>query len=346
MRRLPIYFLIDVSESMVGDPVEQVQQGIKDIVQELRTDPYALETVFISVIAFAGRPHLLSPLEELYKFYPPELPIGDGTAIGSALNFLMDDLDRSIKKNTMEVKGDWKPIIFFFTDGVPTDNPSKSVDRWVKKYKKSCNPVAVSLGDGADTNLLGNLSDNVLRLNETSKDSFRAFFKWVTASIKVSSISVTDYGKDEMHLPSVDGINLEKVDTSKKYKIDENFVVLLGKCSKKQMLYLIKFGKQDPQLSRSDSTVFSLIGAYPVNEDVYKKFSGDSFGNEKITTDRLAGAPSCPCCGNPLSMVVCGRCGKLFCFDPKEYMCTCSWCGNTGQFKFTENPLNLERERG
>ena len=47
MRRLPIYFLIDVSESMVGDPVEQVQQGIKDIVQELRTDPYALETVFI-----------------------------------------------------------------------------------------------------------------------------------------------------------------------------------------------------------------------------------------------------------------------------------------------------------
>ena len=36
MRRLPIYFLIDVSESMVGEPIEQVQNGIRTIIQELR----------------------------------------------------------------------------------------------------------------------------------------------------------------------------------------------------------------------------------------------------------------------------------------------------------------------
>ena len=53
MRRLPIYFLIDVSESMVGDPIEQVQEGISDIVRELKRDPYSLETVYISVIGFA-----------------------------------------------------------------------------------------------------------------------------------------------------------------------------------------------------------------------------------------------------------------------------------------------------
>ena len=27
MRRLPVYFLLDVSESMVGEPLEQVQDG-------------------------------------------------------------------------------------------------------------------------------------------------------------------------------------------------------------------------------------------------------------------------------------------------------------------------------
>lgn len=36
MRRLPIYFLIDVSESMVGEPIEEVQNGIRTIIQELR----------------------------------------------------------------------------------------------------------------------------------------------------------------------------------------------------------------------------------------------------------------------------------------------------------------------
>ena len=53
MRRLPVYFLVDVSESMVGEPIQQVENGMRQIVQELRTDPYALETAFISVIAFA-----------------------------------------------------------------------------------------------------------------------------------------------------------------------------------------------------------------------------------------------------------------------------------------------------
>ena len=46
MRRLPVYFLVDVSESMVGAPIQQVQDGMRMIVQELRTDPYALETAY------------------------------------------------------------------------------------------------------------------------------------------------------------------------------------------------------------------------------------------------------------------------------------------------------------
>lgn len=98
MRRLPVYFLVDVSESMVGEPIQQVENGMRQIVQELRTDPYALETAFISVIAFAGKAKSLSPLTELYKFYPPTFPIGGGTSLGAALDFLMDDIDRNVVK--------------------------------------------------------------------------------------------------------------------------------------------------------------------------------------------------------------------------------------------------------
>lgn len=121
MRRLPVYFLVDVSESMVGEPIQQVENGMRQIVQELRTDPYALETAFISVIAFAGKAKSLSPLTELYKFYPPTFPIGGGTSLGAALDFLMDDIDRNVVKTTEERKGDWKPIIFLLlTEHRPT----------------------------------------------------------------------------------------------------------------------------------------------------------------------------------------------------------------------------------
>lgn len=78
MRRLPIYFLIDVSESMVGEPIEEVQNGIRTIIQELRFDPYALETVYVSIIAFAGKARTLSELTELFKFYPPKSLLAEG----------------------------------------------------------------------------------------------------------------------------------------------------------------------------------------------------------------------------------------------------------------------------
>lgn len=177
MRRLPIYFLIDVSESMVGEPITQVEKGMRNIIQELRTDPYALETVFVSVIVFAGKAKVLSPLTELYKFYPPQFPVGGGTSLDTALDCLMNDIDKSVKKTTVEMKGDWKPIIFLFTDGMPTDNTQQAFNRWNTHYKKKANLVCISIGDNTDTKMLGKISDNVLRLNDTGEQSFKAFFQ-------------------------------------------------------------------------------------------------------------------------------------------------------------------------
>ena len=45
MRRLPVYLVVDVSDSMVGEPIAQVEKGLRTIINELRGDPYALETV-------------------------------------------------------------------------------------------------------------------------------------------------------------------------------------------------------------------------------------------------------------------------------------------------------------
>ena len=69
MRRLPIFLVIDVSESMVGQPLRQMQEGISRLIETLRRDPYALETVYLSVIAFAGIAKTLAPLVELVAFY-------------------------------------------------------------------------------------------------------------------------------------------------------------------------------------------------------------------------------------------------------------------------------------
>src|ERR1044072_3553047 len=120
MRRLPIFLIIDVSESMVGEPLRQGGSGIRSMVQALRRDPYALETAYLSVVVFAGRAKTLVPLTDIASFYPPELPRGGGQSLGAAFKHLMVEMETKIAKTTAEAKGDWKPIVFLFTDGAPT----------------------------------------------------------------------------------------------------------------------------------------------------------------------------------------------------------------------------------
>ncbi|MDN5480974.1 MAG: VWA domain-containing protein, partial [Chryseobacterium sp.] len=150
MRRLPIYFLVDVSESMVGEPIEQVQEGIANIIRELKKDPYSLETVYISIVGFAGEAEVITPLQDIISFYPPKIPIGSGTSLSQGLIKVMDCIDRDIVKTTYERKGDWKPIVFLFTDGVPTDDATKAIERWNNKYHGKTNTIAVSIGENTN----------------------------------------------------------------------------------------------------------------------------------------------------------------------------------------------------
>ena len=347
MRRLPIYFLVDVSESMIGDPIQQVQDGMKMIIQELRTEPYALETAHVSIIAFAGKAETISPLTELYKFYPPTFSIGGGTDLGNALEYLMNDMERTLTKTTLEQKGDWKPIIFLFTDGNPTADTTTAFEHWNNKYRKSANIVAISIGDNVDTQMLGKISDNVLKLNSTTEDDFKAFFKWVTASIKATSVSITDMGDDEVKLAPTNGINLEKVDIEEPCKVDENFAVLLARCSNTKKTYLIKYAKRVENIEWIEgdfkASRLRLVGAYPIDETSYNRLSAEGKLN-KINTMDLYGQPTCPCCGNQYGLVVC-ECGNILCSD--GHTANCPWCGMEGYLgDGDEGGMNIDRQRG
>lgn len=322
---------------MVGEPIEQVQQGMRTIIQNLRVDPYALETVFVSIIAFAGKARMISPLTELYKFYPPTFPIGGGTSLGTGLEAVMDDIDKSVIKSTAEQKGDWKPVIFLFTDGNPTDNYQAAFRRWNRKYRKRCNLVAVSIGDNVNVLTLAQITDDILLLKETDPESFSRFFKWISASIQTTSMAVND-GNDEVKLAPTTGINLEKVDTTAANakdltdngSADENFVVLHGRCQNTGRDYLAKYSNVEFGDMKSHGyrqTGYRLVGAYPVDNETYASLSDGR--QASINTIELTGVPTCPCCGNQLGVVVC-ECGRIFCVGNSRSN-KCPWCGMVGE---------------
>jgi uncharacterized protein YegL len=348
MRRLPIYFLIDVSESMVGEPIEQVQDGIATIVKELRTDPYALETVFVSIIAFAGKAKILTPLSELTQFYPPRLPIGGGTSLGNALAFLMNDIDVSIQKTTLEQKGDWKPIVFLFTDGNPTDEYQVAFDRWNQKYRRSANLIVISLGDNANLNIFGKITENVLTLQNTDAASFKQFFKWVTASIKTSSVSVSEANSDELQLAPIKDDTLVKIDLDKHLpvKIDDNFVVILAKCQTTDKCYLIKYYRQllpSEFIPESQVIMYRLVGAFPI-DNTYFELSEGRQAVGKINTNSLYGFPACPCCGNQFGFSTC-ICGGIHCSN-EDRVQTCPWCSQQAEYGLGGGDIDVARTRG
>ena len=193
MRRLPVYLLVDVSGSMHGEPIESVKNGLQMLVAALRKDPQALETAYLSVITFGSSAQQIIPLTELSTFQLPEITAGGCTVLGEALKLVCKCRDNEVTKTTATQKGDWRPMVFILTDGVPTDDPTDGIAEFhARKWGAS---VCCAAGPGADKGLLGKITPEcVVELAMADQATLSAFFKWVTASIVSTSKSINEAG--------------------------------------------------------------------------------------------------------------------------------------------------------
>lgn len=187
-RRLPVYLLLDVSGSMTGEPIESVRNGLQMLISALRGEPQALETAYLSVITFESSAKQVVPLTDLASFQEPVLSAGGTTALGEALILLCNKVDTEVNKTTK----DWKPLVFIMTDGVPTDDWQKGAE---KIKKKELTVIACAAGFDADTNILKQITENVVQLHSASSGDLAAFFKWVTDTIVKGSQKIETGGE-------------------------------------------------------------------------------------------------------------------------------------------------------
>ena len=194
MRRLPVYLLLDTSGSMMGEAIEATKNGLQLLVSNLRTDPYALETAYLSVITFGSEATQIVPLTELTAFQVPNLVASGQTALGKALSLAAQRIDVEVAKTTADAKGDWKPLVFIMTDGVPTDDWRAGL-RDFQAAKPGL--VVCCAAGGGETSVLKEISEVVVALDTADSATMKAFFKWVSASISTSSKKV-DSGQEEV----------------------------------------------------------------------------------------------------------------------------------------------------
>ena len=185
MRRLPVYFLLDTSGSMYGTSIVALNNSLSEMIGILRKDPQAIESVWISIITFDITAKEIIPLSSLDSFQLPEItcPRAGPTHTGEALSLLHSKVISDIKKGSATEKGDWKPLLFLFTDGSPSD---KKLYREITPQIKALNfgiIVGCAAGEHSDDAMLKEICDHVVHLDMADASTLKQFFKWVSETI-------------------------------------------------------------------------------------------------------------------------------------------------------------------
>lgn len=172
MRRLPIYFLVDISEA---NDINQLNICLKKFLLCIREDPYMLDIAYISIITIGDTAKIALSLTDICGIKAiPIFHTEKGMALGKALNLLMDDIDKNVVKTTIERKGDMKPIIFLFANGMPTGNITLALKKWNRNFLYKSTLVSVARKNVAK--LLEPISNCVLPQTDLTMSKLPDFF--------------------------------------------------------------------------------------------------------------------------------------------------------------------------
>lgn len=208
MRRLPIYLLLDTSGSMAGAPIEAVRRGVELFKQEGAQDPFVKETVHIGIITFGGEAEFVTKGLITFdtfadSFEPDSLSANGETPLGQALWLLIESLDKDVKEAVKGgQKGDWKPLVYILTDGMPTDEWQKPRQEVLnREKKKTINVITVGCGPTLNQQNLKDIGTGPTFNMGSDDASFKKFFVWVTQTVKAVSRSVSQPGGGDKPTP-------------------------------------------------------------------------------------------------------------------------------------------------
>lgn len=169
---LPFYIVVDSSGSMEGSKIESVNDSLNRLYITLTNDHDLSNVAWTSIVSFAESPKQVVPLMDLSNRNGIPLIEAEGpTNYGALFSFLRDLIQRDIENVRAKGLQPYRPVIFFFTDGQPTDTEWEESVRSVHDSSWSYYPkiLAFGLGD-ADSKVLAQIATyDVFMIKESTQ---------------------------------------------------------------------------------------------------------------------------------------------------------------------------------
>ncbi len=193
--------VLDVSGSMSGAPINELTKGISDFYADIQNEQTTLDRLELGIITFGSRIDCVQEPTLLHNQPVPTLSINGSTKLVDGVREGIAKIEA--RKNWYKTTGQpyYRPWLVLITDGAPDgDQDVTGLSAQIKLDVEGKKYVFFGLGvQGADMNVLKNLSTPSFQPAKLQGLKFIDFFKWLSASMGVITSSTDG---QQVNLPS------------------------------------------------------------------------------------------------------------------------------------------------
>ena len=191
--RCPCVLVVDVSSSMYGAPMNELNSGIATFARELKNDQLASLRTEVAIVTFGSGAEMPQDFVTADQFTPPTLVANGATEMSAGINLALDKIEERKQMYRDNGIDYYRPWLFLITDGAPTESQDvvNAASARLKQAESEKRVATFSVGvEGADMGMLTDISPRRPLMLQGLE--FSGMFVWLSQSMSRVSASQTD----------------------------------------------------------------------------------------------------------------------------------------------------------
>ncbi|WP_182407273.1 VWA domain-containing protein [Psychrobacter sp. GP33] len=179
---LPVVLLLDVSTSMNGDKINQLNAAVKEMILDFAAAEKNETEILVSIITFGAEVLLHTPYTSAKDIEWQDMQVSGATPMGTAFSMAK----AMIEDKEVTPSRAYRPTIVLVSDGEPSDSWQQPLRALVNEGRsQKCDRMAMAIGGEASNTVLNEFISGTENKVITAQDAsqIQECFKFVTMSV-------------------------------------------------------------------------------------------------------------------------------------------------------------------